>query len=250
MGLGPLASKAQERGAKQKKSGLGSRLDFALPGQKLSGSFCPPSSLTSVRILLFYILVVVLGILSMGYQLLASRLLSPYFGSSIIVWAWLISTFLAAFSLGSMLGGWVSNRPPGPRFRLQAVSAVLGIGSFAVTAVAGRLILDGIWDTFESINVGLFIACIGLFFLPVTVLSSFGPQNVQFLANRGTPPGAASGIVYGVSTVGNIAGVMLTAFAMIPHVRVSILLYVWLAVALVSLISLIGILRSAPSPAA
>lgn len=185
----------------------------------------------------------------MGYQLLASRLLSPYFGSSIIVWAWLISTFLAAFSIGSMVGGWVSKQASAPRLRMQVISAVLGVGSFAVTAVAGRLILDGIWDAFESINGGLFIACLGLFFLPVTVLSSFGPQNVQFLANRGTPPGAASGIVYGVSTVGNIAGVMLTAFAMIPHVRVSILLYVWLAVALVGLTSLIGILRPAPSPA-
>ena len=35
----------------------------------------------------FFSLIVVLGVLSMGFQLLASRLLNPYFGSSIIVWA-------------------------------------------------------------------------------------------------------------------------------------------------------------------
>jgi hypothetical protein len=88
-----------------------------------------------------------------------------------------------------------------------------------------------------------------LFFLPVTILSTFGPQCVQYLAARGMPPGSASGVVYGISTLGNIAGVMLTAFALIPHFRVSTLLYGWLAVAIVSLAGLIGLLRSVPGPA-
>jgi hypothetical protein len=71
---------------------------------------------------------------------------------------------------------------------------------------------------------------------------------VQFLAARGTRPGVASGIVYGISTLGNIAGVMLTAFALIPHFRVSTLLYGWLVVAIVGLAGLIGLLRSPPKP--
>jgi len=49
-----------------------------------------------------------LGYFSMGFQVVGSRLLAPHFGSSFIVWAFLISTFLAAFSTGSMFGGWVS----------------------------------------------------------------------------------------------------------------------------------------------
>ena len=43
-----------------------------------------------VIVAVFYLIVVVLGILSMGFQLLGSRLLNPHFGSSIIVWSWLI----------------------------------------------------------------------------------------------------------------------------------------------------------------
>jgi hypothetical protein len=82
-----------------------------------------------------------------------------------------------------------------------------------------------------------------LFFLPVTALSTFGPQCVQFLATRGMPAGRASGVVYGVSTLGNIAGVMLTAFALIPHFPVSTLLYVWLTVAVLSLAALLMLLR-------
>ena len=179
----------------------------------------------------------------MGFQLLASRLLNPHFGSSIIVWAWLISTFLAAFSLGSMLGGWVSNLSPGPRRRGQLIGAAAAVITLGVAAMSGRTLLGKIEIAFADVSTALFVSCVGIFFLPVTALSSFGPQCVQFLATRGTPPGKASGIVYGVSTMGNIAGVMLTAFTLIPHFRVSTLLYLWLGVAVVSLAALLHLLR-------
>lgn len=191
----------------------------------------------------FYTVVLTLGILSMGFQLLASRLLNPHFGSSIIVWAWLISTFLAAFSAGSMLGGWISNLTPVARRRGQVVGAVLAVVTLGIAALAGRALLGRIELGFESVSTALLVSCVGIFFLPVTALSSFGPQCVQFLATRGTPPGKASGIVYGVSTLGNIAGVMLTAFVLIPHFRVSTLLYLWLAVAVLSLAALLRLLR-------
>jgi MFS family permease len=186
----------------------------------------------------------VLGVLSMGFQLLASRLLNPHFGSSLIVWAWLISTFLAAFSLGSIVGGWISNAPAGRRERAQLSAAGLGVASLAFTAFFGRPVLDQVELAFTELTTGLLVACLALFFLPVTMLASFGPQCVQYLAARGTPPGQASGLVYGVSTLGNIAGVMLTAFVLIPHLPVSTLLYGWLGVAVASLGALLALLRA------
>ena len=196
-----------------------------------------------MSLFLFYTVVVTLGVLSMGFQLLASRLLNPHFGSSIIVWAWLISTFLAAFSAGSIAGGWISNLATERRRVAQVVVAAIAVLSLALTVVAGRALLDWIEVAVTDVALALFVSCVGLFFLPVTALSSFGPQCVQFLATRGVPPGKASGIVYGVSTLGNIAGVMLTAFVLIPHARVSSLLYVWLTVAVASLAILLQLLR-------
>lgn len=196
----------------------------------------------------FHAVVVTLGILSMGFQLLASRLLNPHFGSSIIVWAWLISTFLAAFSIGSMLGGWISNLPEATRRRAQSAGAWAAVLTLALVAVGGRRLLGVIEEAFPDVSTALFVSCTGIFFLPVTALSTFGPQCVQYLAARGTPPGKASGVVYGVSTLGNIAGVMLTAFVLIPHARISTLLYLWLAVAVVSLVALLRLLRRPVSP--
>jgi hypothetical protein len=200
-----------------------------------------------VMVAVFYLIVVVLGILSMGFQLLGSRLLNPHFGSSIIVWAWLISTFLAAFSLGSLLGGWISSLPAGRRFRCQLAVAAGAVLTLGFTTVFGRGVLDAIEIRFENVSTALLVSCLGLFFVPVTMLSCFGPQCVQFLAARGTKPGAASGVVYGISTVGNIAGVMLTAFVLLPNVKVSNLLYIWLGVAVASLAGLLTLLRRAES---
>ncbi len=196
----------------------------------------------------FYTVVVTLGILSMGFQLLASRLLSPHFGSSLIVWAWLISTFLAAFSVGSFMGGWISSLNPGPRVRAQWAGAILAVATLAFTATLGRPALDHIEVAISDPSLALFVSCLGLFFLPVAALSSFGPQCVHYLALHGTPPGKASGVVYAVSTLGNIAGVMLTAFVLIPHFRVSTLLFGWLAVASLGLASLLRLLLRPVAP--
>jgi hypothetical protein len=195
-------------------------------------------------LLLFYVLIIVLGVLSMGFQLLGSRLLSPPFGSSLDVWAWLISTFLAAFSSGSIIGGAITNLVPSRRARAQIVVAAVAIGSLAFTTFFAWPLLDRIEITFVDTTLGLLVSCAGLFFIPVTALSSFSPQCVQYVAARGTAPGAASGIVYGASTVGNIAGVMLTAFVFIPRFGVAALMRGWLSVAVVSLAVLVWILRS------
>ena len=201
-----------------------------------------------MSIIAFYLAVVTLGILSMGFQMLGSRLLSPHFGSSIDVWACLISTFLAAFSLGSMAGGTISNLAAPARRRSQLVCALATVVSLAVTAFWGRALLAQIETALTTPLLGVIAACLVLFFVPVTALSTFAPQCVQFLAQRGVAPGKASGLVYGVSTLGNIAGVMLTTFVLIPNFRVSTLLDVWLVVAVLTLVALLRFLRTPASP--
>jgi hypothetical protein len=143
-----------------------------------------------------------------------------------------------------MVGGWMSSRPPAAKLRWQLAAAAVAVVSLAVTAFLGRAILGWVEVAFLSINTGLLVSCLGLFFPPVTALSTFGPQCVQWLSSRGTTPGVASGLVYGLSTVGNIAGVMLTAFVLIPNLRVSRLLALWFVVGFAAVAGLILVLQS------
>ena len=164
-----------------------------------------------------YALSFILGIFSMGFQLLGSRLLSPWFGSSIIVWAFLISAFLVAFSLGSICGGWLVRFPDGPRRRGVIGVGVVAVTGFAVNALSASAFLDWLDERSAPLMVALSLACGLLFLPPVAAL------------DRGHAAGFASGLIYCVSTLGNIAGIMLTAFVLIPNLPVSALLWIWTA---------------------
>lgn len=202
----------------------------------------PQGARLSVALFAFYLVVITLGILSMGFQLLASRVLNPHFGSAIDVWSWLISTFLAAFSAGAMVGGWISGLERPSRTRWQVGFAVLAVATLWFTAQFGKTVIGALEVNMEPGQAPIVLSCVLVFFFPVLSLSSFTPQCVQYVASRGVAPGRASGLVYGVSTMGNIIGVLLTAFVLIPRAPVSTLLTTWMVVALVSLVSLLGLL--------
>lgn len=172
------------------------------------------------------------GNVSMGYQLVGSRLLYPYFGSTIYVWALLISTFLLSFSLGSFLGGHIAQAGAGrERRRLLLGLSVAGIGGFLVTAAFGRRLLDALDPSMDSLALQLALACGALFLVPIGAVSALAPILADLASRLGRAAGPASGLVYGVSTAGNITGILLTVFVLIPHLPVSSILYLWLTAA-------------------
>jgi len=170
------------------------------------------------------------GNISMGYQLVGSRLLYPYFGSTIYVWALLISTFLLSFSLGSFLGGHISH-VGAHRRRLLAWLSLVGIAGFFVTAAFGRRLLEALDPSSASHTFDLAFACGALFLVPICAVSALSPILADLAARLGRATGPASGLVYGISTAGNIAGILLTVFVLIPRYAVSTILYLWLAAA-------------------
>src|ERR1700745_424295 len=64
-----------------------------------------------VQLLLNFV-VFISGAVLMALEIVGSRVLAPYFGSSIFVWGSLISVILAALSVGYYWGGWLSAREP------------------------------------------------------------------------------------------------------------------------------------------
>src|SRR5690606_19557217 len=60
-------------------------------------------------------LALVLGFALMGFEMLGSRYLYPYFGGGINTWASLIATVLVALMLGYLIGGALVDRTLSPR---------------------------------------------------------------------------------------------------------------------------------------
>ena len=190
------------------------------------------------------ILSFVLGIFSMGFQLLGSRLLSPWFGSSIVVWAFLISTFLAAFSLGSLLGGELARRDGTRGGRGLAALLGLAVVGFGANALFARALLSSIDGWGAGVALSLTVACGVLFFPPVFAIAALTPMLVQRFHWSGHEAGFASGVIYCVGTLGNIAGIMLATFFLIPSFSLSTLLWVWTVCVAVSNVFVFRCLRS------
>ena len=79
------------------------------------------------------LLVFVVGTGSLGAEIAAVRLLSPYFGASTVVWANTIGIVLVALSLGYWLGGRFADRHPHMRglcLLALAAAALLAVVPF------------------------------------------------------------------------------------------------------------------------
>ena len=65
--------------------------------------------------LLIYVSAFLVGGVLMGFEMLGSRYLFPYFGGGMGTWAGLISTVLVALTVGYLGGGAIVDRHPSPR---------------------------------------------------------------------------------------------------------------------------------------
>jgi MFS family permease len=174
-----------------------------------------------------FILVFLLGMLSMGLQLVASRVLAPFFGSSIFVWASLITTFLAAFSTGSFIGAAISAKSVPRQRRIVAALMILCSVTLLFNSLGSYAACDWLDLRIESLPAKLILTCALLYFVPVMSLSSITPVCIAWYDRQEKAAGRSAGFMNGVSTLGNIIGVLVAAFVLIPTFGTRALLHVW-----------------------
>lgn len=162
--------------------------------------------------------VLVSGVVSMGLEILAGRLVAPEFGSSIYTWGSIIGVFLAALSLGYYLGGKraAERATYGDLAILLCNSALyIALVIFAAEAVLASADALPVGARFVS------IVPVTLLFGPPTFLLGFISPYAAELA--GGEVGETSGRVYAVGTIGSIVGTFLTTFVLIPTLSVTVI---------------------------
>ncbi len=150
-----------------------------------------------------------LGVALMGVQMAASRLLTPYFGSGIEVWAALISTVMFSLMAGYYIGGRVADAAP--RSQVLGVCVIVAGGFLALTPPLATPVLDWTLDTLGDGVFATLFAAASIMFVPMTLLSFFSPYAVRLLLADAAHGGRVAGAVYSITTIGNIVGTLGTA---------------------------------------
>jgi spermidine synthase len=163
----------------------------------------------------FGVAVFVAGAVLLGLEIAASRVLAPFFGSSLYVWGALIGVVLTGLSLGYWIGGALADRMPSPLLMIGA----LGLGAAAVLAVpfADEPVLEAVvrWD--PGPRADPLVAAIALFGPASLVLATVSPIAVRLVTTSVAGVGRAAGRLFAISTAGSIVGTFATAFWLVPE---------------------------------
>ena len=174
--------------------------------------------MTASRLLSLYIYACafIVGGVLMGFEMLGSRYLFPYFGGSIGTWASLISTVLCALAIGYFAGSAIVDRHPSQR--TIAISILVAAAYLAFVPALADPIMSEILSTLGDGPSATLLASTVLLLVPLTLLGTFSPIAVSILTRSADEAGRIAGLVYGVSTVGNVVGTLLTTFTLIPTI--------------------------------
>ncbi|HMK44718.1 MAG TPA: fused MFS/spermidine synthase [Dissulfurispiraceae bacterium] len=157
-------------------------------------------------------------------ELVGSRILAPYLGTSIVVWTSLIGIILGSLSVGYWYGGKLADRNPNNR----TFSGIILISSVLVGIIPliKGPVLESLQAAVSSFSLNAILATVVLFALPSIALGMVSPYAVRLRMQDLTTSGSTVGRLYAVSTVGSIAGTFLAGFYLIAYFGSSKILFV------------------------
>jgi len=161
----------------------------------------------------------------MATEMAASRLLGPYFGDSLLVWANLIGLILLCLTVGGYLGGRWADRSPRVEtlYTITAVAAFL-VGLVPFVAAPTLRMAQGAFShvgaalaSFDAIQIGgSFLGVLLLFVPPTILLGCVSPFAIRLQTKQIRSAGRSAGGIYALSTLGSILGTFAPVLVLIP----------------------------------
>lgn len=165
------------------------------------------------------IIVFLAGAIGMGLELIAARVLSPYVGSSNVVWTSIIGIILASMSLGYWLGGKKADKDA----NIDQLSNILLFAGLATSAIPilETLIVKQFAGVIGNLIITAILCAIIVFSIPSFILAMISPFAVKIKSKEDNEIGSLSGRISSLSTIGSIVGTFLMGFVLIPNIGVT-----------------------------
>lgn len=158
------------------------------------------------------------GALGMALELVAARILSPYVGSSNLIWTTIIGIMLTSMSIGYWLGGKIVDKKEDKNL----LSLFLLAGAFftSIIPILETLLVKPLSSiTNELVLVAIICSSI-VFGIPSFILAMVSPFAVKLEDKRHEEIGKTSGKISSLSTIGSIVGTFVSGFLLIPNIGV------------------------------
>jgi spermidine synthase len=182
------------------------------------------------------VIVFICGAVVMILEMVGSRILAPYLGSSIIVWSSLIGIILGSLSFGYWWGGRLADR--NPTYRALAFIIFIAAVFTATISFSKTSTLDYLQHYAGSIHLASSLATLILFAPPSILLGMVSPYAVRLKIRDLQEAGRTVGKLYAISSVGSIFGTFLAGFVLIAYFgSTNILFILALVLAVTSLLA-------------
>lgn len=161
-----------------------------------------------------------IGVTTLVLEIVGTRLVAPFFGSTIFVWSSLLTATLGGLALGYVIGSFLSRKESHQKlfyFSVFLFGALLIILPAVVSAISSfseqfGLRFGPLWAS-------------AILFLPLFAVAGIAaPLSVKIYSEL-HPAGVASGRLYALGTFGSLLGALLTGFFLIPLLPISKLLF-------------------------
>ncbi len=149
-------------------------------------------------------------------ELVGSRILAPYLGTTIIVWTSLIGIILGSLSLGYWYGGRLADKRPEKRM-LARILFFSGL-FIGITALIKEPLLSNVGSYLIDNRVASLFSAFVLFAPASFLMGMVSPYAVKLRMLSLNKAGRTAGNLYAISTIGSIVGTFLGGFYLIAYV--------------------------------
>ena len=157
------------------------------------------------------------GALTMMLELIAARVLSPYVGSSNLIWTTIIGIMLICMSLGYWFGGKIADKNKENDTRILSNFLLISAIATSLIPILEVEFIDGLSSLSDNLVLVAIICATVTFGAPSFVLATVSPIAVKIKNNSLDNIGSTSGKISSLSTIGSIFGTFFAGFVLIPN---------------------------------
>ena len=160
------------------------------------------------------------GALTMVLELIASRILSPYVGSSNLIWTTIIGIMLTSMSIGYWLGGKKADQNKENDINILANYLLIAARATSLIPILETVFVNTLAQAVNQLIIVAIISATIVFGIPSFLLAAVSPIAVKLKNNAPDNVGATSGKISSLSTIGSIFGTFFAGFILIPNLGV------------------------------